>query len=576
LRVSKGSMVLGDIRLAVVVAVAVGLWIPYVRLEWFSGHEQYAYVLRTIEWAAELRAGELYPRWCPDFYGGYGSPFFIFYAPVVYAISGFLTATGLLDPFSALKVVILLASLASGVGTYALIFGETRQRDAAMVGALAYLAAPYRLGDIFDRGDICEFACIAFLPVAIALYRAAAMEQRPLRARLLAVAAAATHAIVIMTHTILGLWSTIAIGFIVAATAIGLASRGLRQRALLQIAAVACGPGLAAIYLVPAVTYRTITRTAAMTVNFYNPLNHWMPVSTLFAKSISLFLRNFLQMGPLIVTSAIVVAIGLIVNVRRGRFALGWMALCLGLLFLTMAPGSGFWAAHRIPLATFIQFPWRLLGPIGLFASVALGVGAAAAFERIVEPARGAIAVAGGAALLLAIAWPFVSTKEMAYEGIPRDGKSIQRRMDSATDGDDYLPSIADRPNASRESVVAETAGATIDLVSSDGSHHDILLRAQQNNATVRLALHGFPGWSVRTVSGPAQARLESDSKGLLVLEVPIPGNYQLKVWFGSSAASRIGLMLTMLSAVALFLIALRGTRFWQAPFTTETAGATR
>ena len=103
--------------------VAIGLWVPLARLDWFSSHEMASYAIRTVEWAAELRAGALYPRWCPDFYAGYGSPFFVFHGPVVYGIAGLLHAT-LLDAFWSLKIVILLASILAGAGAYALVFGE--------------------------------------------------------------------------------------------------------------------------------------------------------------------------------------------------------------------------------------------------------------------------------------------------------------------------------------------------------------------------------------------------------------------------------------------------------------------
>ena len=107
-----------------------------------------------------------------------------------YAIAGLLTATAF-DPFTALKLVALLASLASGLGMYALVFGETRNRHAALLAAMVFLArTPYRNGNLFVRGDIGEFVCLGWLPVAIALYRAIALETLPGRARWWAAAAA--------------------------------------------------------------------------------------------------------------------------------------------------------------------------------------------------------------------------------------------------------------------------------------------------------------------------------------------------------------------------------------------------
>ena len=57
---------------------------PLAWLDWFTSHETTSYVVRTVEWAAELRAGALYPRWCPDFYGGYGAPYGAYGAPYAF------------------------------------------------------------------------------------------------------------------------------------------------------------------------------------------------------------------------------------------------------------------------------------------------------------------------------------------------------------------------------------------------------------------------------------------------------------------------------------------------------------
>ena len=110
-----GDGMFRDFSWVVVAAVAVALWVPLTHVDWFQCHEQSTYIVRTIEWAAELRAGHLYPRWASDLYGGYGSPLFVFYAPAIYGVTGLLSAT-FLNPLSSLKLVLLLASVGSPIG----------------------------------------------------------------------------------------------------------------------------------------------------------------------------------------------------------------------------------------------------------------------------------------------------------------------------------------------------------------------------------------------------------------------------------------------------------------------------
>lgn len=548
---------LRDPGLVLALAVAVALWVPLGHLDWLAPREGLSYVWRTVEWATELRAGELYPRWCPDFYGGYGSPLFLFYAPVVYGMAGVLTAT-FFDPFMALKLVALCFSLITAIGTYALVFGETRQREAALLGTVAYLAAPYRLANLYERGDIGEFACIALLPAAIALYRATAAEARPQRARWLAVAAAVVHALTIMTHAILGLWGTLLIGIVVAATALELVRRGLGRRVGLLVGALVCAQGLAAVYIVPAMVYKSVTHTAGMVVGYYRASDNWILLRTLFAD-------DRYQIGWLLVTSCAAVIVALLVNFRAGRRALGWGALTALLVLATLQPASWFWKAGRLPLVEFIQFPWRLLGPAALTASVALGIALAAVGERVPGWIRAWITIAGATAMLLVFAWPHATTGGANIATIPSDPEAIRQGLRSATDADEYLPrAVASPPGAPRRELVAAAEGAVVEMVHSDGSHHALVVRAERADAVLGLALYGFPGWSVETVAGPVKATLDTDAHGLLRVHLPSPGVYRVRLRFGSAPAFWLGTLLSAISLLALSLFLLPGSRLWR------------
>jgi hypothetical protein len=549
-----------DSRLVLVIAVAVGLWIPLTHLEWFHAHEQSTYIVRTVEWAEELRAGHLYPRWAPDLYGGYGAPLFVFYAPAIYAVTGLLTAT-FLDPLLSLKLVVLASSVLAGVGVYLLIYGETRQRDAALLGAIAYLAAPYRLGDLYDRGDLAEFSCLAVLPVVIGLYLAAAREARPLRARTLAAGAAVAHGIMIVTHTVLGLWGSLVVGLVVLARIIVLTRYGVWRRALPLVLALLCAPGLAGAYIVPAIAYRGITHAASMIVGFYKPQNQWIGLNELFDAHSELFGRNFMRIGYLVMAAGVVTAVGAALNFKRAIPALGWMVLCLALISLTLPGAVAFWAPGRVPLSQFIQFPWRLLGPAALSACIALGIGMAAATERLGEQVRSAIAIGGGAAFLLLMAWPHASAEEMPRAGIATDADSIRLGVESTTAANEFLPlDVLAPPSHSRSELVDGAQDATVEFSASDGSRNTLAVVATKPLAIVRLALYGFPGWGVSTVSGPADATLDTDTDGLLRVHLPRSGEYHLEVSYGMSPAARIGAVLTGLSLLALCLMLLQSS----------------
>jgi hypothetical protein len=537
--------------LLLVVAAALVLCAPLLDGQWFQSHERESYVLRTVEWASGLQRGRLYPRWCPDFYGGYGSPFFIFYAPLVYAAAGGLAAfvTG---PIVALKVVIAAVSVVAGLGAYALVHGETRRPAAALVASAAYLAAPYRLCDLYVRGDLAEYAALALLPVALALYRAAALSITPRRAALRAAAAAACHALLILAHTLLGLWGTAIIALVLAGTGVQLLRRQSGRRLLLLGAAFVTALALSALYTVPAFAYRHLVRVDDMVVGSYDPSDNWLRLTALLE-------RGTFQVAPLLIVAAVLVGIAVARERAAALAPLAWLALALALTALTLPVASGLWAHRGLPVLRFIQFPWRLLGPASLAAAVAAGL----AFDRVIapgRPGRWVVAPVLATTLLVALGWPCARPDRLAASAIARDPESIRAGVVSTTGVDEYLPrAVSGAPSGAASGLVRALRDASIEGDHSAGDQHLLSVRSTSPGAVVGLALHAFPGWRLATRAGPAPAVL-ADPGGLLEARLGPPGRYELTVSFGPTplvlAAQMASLLALVLMGPALLWLA--------------------
>jgi hypothetical protein len=313
--------------------------------------------------------------------------------------------------------------------------------------------------------------------------------------------------------------------------------------------------------------YRKITHTAQMVTGYFNPLDQWISFDTLFVRNTPVFpVMNYLQMGPLVTAALGVALLGLAVNPRRGWRAFAWFGLCATLVLLVLPQGNAFWSPHGVPLASFIQFPWRLLGPVALVASVVVAVGASAFLERASDATRRGIAILGAAALLFLVAWPSAAATEMSIGSIPVDAASIRQGMISTAGVDEYLPIEAAKPATTPpRHLVSKTDGATVEYASSLGSHHLLTLQAGRDDASVGLALYGFPSWTVKTLSGPqgAEVKLDMDEQGLLRLRLPAPGQYKLLLWFGTSPAGVVGEILSLLTLLALVLVLVHSFRPW-------------
>lgn len=131
------------------------------------------------EFIEALRRGELPPRWLPGAFQGLGAPSFYYYPPMAFyvaAVVDFVT----LHKLNALQVTAwanFLLLLASGGGMFAWLRGRAGDRW-ALIGAVAYMLAPYHTIDFYFRGAFAEVTAYAVLPwLLLGLERAASQSR---------------------------------------------------------------------------------------------------------------------------------------------------------------------------------------------------------------------------------------------------------------------------------------------------------------------------------------------------------------------------------------------------------------
>ena len=150
---------------AAFVAVAAAC-APLLRDGFVGGHEGPAYLFRAAEFAGQLAEGEARPRWCPDFYWGYGYPFFVYYPPGLFYLSAAVGAVGA-STATALEAVTILGWALFFFGVRRLARCWTGDPAAIVAGIVAVLAT-YRLSQVHVRGDLAEALGTALLPWILA------------------------------------------------------------------------------------------------------------------------------------------------------------------------------------------------------------------------------------------------------------------------------------------------------------------------------------------------------------------------------------------------------------------------
>jgi hypothetical protein len=130
---------------------------------WPQSHEGVRYLCLIDQFKDAFGSGILYPRWFPNYYGGYGYPIFIFYQPGYFFFS---------LPFAYLFPDIVTAGYASsismfflgGAGVYFLIRQITTGRIVPLFCSLMFLLTPYIYVNIYVRGDLGELLAMFITP----------------------------------------------------------------------------------------------------------------------------------------------------------------------------------------------------------------------------------------------------------------------------------------------------------------------------------------------------------------------------------------------------------------------------
>jgi len=316
--------------------VAAFLLLPTFLLGPGDSHSvTYNYVW-TSQFGTEMAKGNLYPRWLPGSFEGLGSPAFYFYPPIAFWIAGAFDAGGL-STLAAINMAAFLTLLLSGIAMH---YWLSARGTYPLVGAILYMAAPYHLMDFYIRGALAEFTAFIWYPlIALAIIRL------PNRRGVIMLALA--YAGLVLTHLPMAMLT----GFFLIVP-LGIHRILADRRAFWPLTVgVVIGVGLAAFYLVPALTMQGHISSQLLWGAWYRP-SSW----------------GLLANGPLLQVLPIpLLIVGLALLALSARSIWTVISLLTTLAALGLVP-----FLWDIPPFVQAQFPWRLLGLIEFAAITAV------------------------------------------------------------------------------------------------------------------------------------------------------------------------------------------------------------
>ena len=550
-----------DLNLIAVILIAVIAALPFLTRSGLPRHTDLElHVYRAAEYGEALRSGVLYPRWAPDFFYGYGYPIFNYYAPFTYALASlFAVPWGVV---AGAKGVILTAYLLAALGTYSFArrhFGST----ASVIAAAACVLSPYFLFiDPLMRGDLAEFFALSLLPWVFLAFDEPAVSYRKVAVRSIILA------VLIFSHNLVALMGlALLIAYLV--------WRGLfmdtPRRWLRDAMAIALAIGLTAIFWLPFLIERDAVRLDVAGPGHFDYHNHFIPLSMLLSPSPALdfgatspkYMYNLGMIQWLCWIPALILSI-LNCKEMMAKFTLFFAIVAAVLMFLILPASTFIWDA--IPATAYIQFPWRLLGPIAF----ALALGSAAAVSGLSSVVgRGSSVVAP-----IVLVGLFITALPTMYPPLWNTsfGDTSPRGMIDfelsgvalgTTSTGDFLPTPVGTVPPANQSLLDSYSSSVIDKFDHSSLPVGGTALAEKHTANsdrfrvespaafrARILTFLFPGWHAY-VDGSEVLIKPEDQSGLITFPVPA-GSHTVEVSLQLTQPQLIGTLISFASLVAI------------------------
>lgn len=506
------------------------------------------YVNWTTQYAELMAQGVAYPRWMPDAHNGYGSPTFVFYAPlVVFLTAAMKIFTG--DIALAITLVKLAGLFLSGLTMY-LFACEMWGRRAGLAAAVLYVLLPFRMFDLYYLGVFQSKFAYVWFPLALYFTKKTADEHSPGSGM---AGLAATYALLCLTHILSGyMFAPVIIAF-------GLmhAGRGRVFSAITRVViSLGLGVALAGFYLLPVFAERGMVHLDSFAGKDWG--RYWN--NYLFYISGARPPHNpffYQYVTAAVISSAMVGVAAYIPSLRRsseGPAGSFFFTVLMAAGLFMMADISGpVW--KWVPGMSMLIFPTRWAAVVVFAAACVAGAG----ISRMIETAQAGMkryAIFLAAPLAVAVVWAGCMDVDTVIRGCrfsDREVAGFPRGMEV----EEYLPAtvslswlrvpenIAAGPELSCPNPAIPVK---LKIERWDGQYRTFSVVAG-SPASIRVRTFYYPGWRA-TVDG-TEARIGVEPlSGAMLIEVPA-GSHKLRLEFRDTPVRKAGWLVSLAAILA-------------------------
>jgi len=526
----------------------------------FPMHDD-AQVARVIVIARALQNGQFPVRLVADLGYGYGYPIFNFYGPLPYYTGGIIHIAGV-DAVTATKIMIGLGVIIGTFSMYLLsssIFGVY----GGLFSAVLFSYFPYRAVQIFVRGAIGELWAISFLPLV--LYGLLLLSQKNNHIKGIFIGALSLSA-VILSHTVFGYIVTGCIALVALVLfAVSLCTRKelIRSVGLSLIFLSLLTLGMTAFFWLPALSemqytnvYKVIGKTALYTDHYICISQLWDSAWGFGGSAPGCLDGMSFKLGRLQILYFFISLFMWIFLKEKGKrinFIMIFIAALSGLLLFLMLPISEIvW--KYIPFSSFVQYPWRFLGPLGICMAVLCGY---IFYKKSPVVSVILLSIFGGVVLLANMKLFFPQyTYNRPTESF---GTAEELQWRASKVSDEYLPREFRIPQNQSEIPEERVTGNQYTKVTKisetevRGTYQIQSDRSQELNLNMAF----FPGWTYSINGNQVKPKVVEGRPSVILSS----GNSILEMRFTDTIDRKIGNGITVLTIIAIVFMLTYGKK---------------
>ena len=353
---------------SIIFLIGIIISIPIFQIQIRETHDGSLHMLRLIGTINCFKIGEFPPLVAPYFCNGGGYAMNLFYNPLVtyvpLLIKLFTTSFAL-----ALKLFAMLCIILSGITMYQFVFSVTKKRSIAFFSAVIYILSPYKLGDVYRRYAIGEFASFIFIPILFnGLFNLLNKDGK--KHYYIAIGAIG----LLLTHTLTTFYMAIFSAVYLLFNFKKLKDKEIIKKILINVIFIIL---ISAFFIMPMLEARfsakyTIFDSQLMGTNRQYCYENTLELRRLFDDNVFEFKDTIFSIGIPILT-LIVLTLFTYKNVESNYKDLYIISILFSIISLFMCTKLCPWFLFPNALCK-LQYPWRMLGFFNFFSSFIAGI----------------------------------------------------------------------------------------------------------------------------------------------------------------------------------------------------------